>query len=319
MKLTLDSTLEKNSTEVFHAGERALQQRAGTRERMAAIGKQVIRNYMPEQHRDFFQQLPFLIFSGCDASGQPWASIVTGAAGFITSVDSTHLNVSAQLSTRDPLQDAFSPGAMIGLLGIEPHTRRRNRMNGIIETNNSNGFSIIVNQSFGNCPKYIQARKPFFVKENSQREVIINSDKLDAAATKIISNADTFFIASVHASKNEGDPESARGVDVSHRGGKSGFVRVIDNTLYVPDYAGNSFFNTLGNLLLERRAGLLFIDFDNGDLLYVSATAEIIWDKAVIDEFEGAQRVMKLTVTQQIRMSGALPLRWSAPEFSPFL
>jgi hypothetical protein len=69
----------------------------------------------------------------------------------------------------------------------------------------------------------------------------------------------------------------ASGVDVSHRGGKPGFVRLDDDcTLIVPDFSGNCQFNTFGNLELNPRAGMLFVDFDRGNLLYLTGTAEVI-------------------------------------------
>ena len=69
-----------------------------------------------------------------------------------------------------------------------------------------------------------------------------------------------------------------RTVDVSHRGGKPGFVRVGDDgTLTIPDFVGNFLFNTLGNLLLNPRAGLVIADFGTGDMLFLSGVTEIVW------------------------------------------
>ncbi len=110
------------------------------------------------------------------------------------------------------------------------------------------------------------------------------------------------------------------GVDVSHRGGKPGFVRVDDaRTLSAPDFIGNFFFNTLGNLTLNPRAGLLFIDFENGDLLYLAVTAEILWDGDALSGFTGAERLLRFSVQQAMRVSGAMPLRWGSAEPSPHL
>jgi len=89
--------------------------------------------------------------------------------------------------------------------------------------------------------------------------------------------------------------------------------------LLAPDYAGNFFFNTLGNLTLEPRAGLLFIDFKNGDLIYLAVIVKIIWEGPALQEFAGAQRLLHMTVTQQIKLSSALPLRWGSAQLSPYL
>jgi predicted pyridoxine 5'-phosphate oxidase superfamily flavin-nucleotide-binding protein len=131
--------------------------------------------------------------------------------------------------------------------------------------------------------------------------------------------ADTFFIASAHPLARS-NPGAERGVDVSHRGGRPGFVRVdADDVLTVPDFTGNSFFNTLGNLLLEPRAGLLFIEHDSGDTLQVAARAEIVTDGSELASFAGALRLLRLHVTGAMRAQHALGLRWTGAELSPFL
>jgi predicted pyridoxine 5'-phosphate oxidase superfamily flavin-nucleotide-binding protein len=148
----------------FHEGERAVQARVGAavRERMEQIGPRVIRDFMPDQHREFFEQLPFVVAGTVDDAGQPWASVLAQPPGFIHSPDAHRLLLRAQPLQGDPLQGTLADGASIGLLGIEPHTRRRNRMNGIVRGLNASGFAVEVSQSFGNCPKYIQAREPVY-------------------------------------------------------------------------------------------------------------------------------------------------------------
>jgi len=307
----------------FHEGERAAQSRVGAavRERMAEIGPRVIRDFMPDQHREFFEQLPFIIAGTVDAAGQPWASVLAQPPGFIHSPDARHLTLRARPLEGDPLQQTLADGAAIGLLGIEPHTRRRNRMNGIVRGVGAEGFAVELSQSFGNCPKYIQAREPVYVEQalSAAGPVVHESAQLDDAARRIISQADTLFIATAYAG-DRAQAGRAGGVDVSHRGGKPGFVRVeADGTLTVPDFVGNYFFNTLGNLVVNPRAGLLFVDFDNGDLLYVAVTADIIWDGPEVDSFAGAQRLMRFKVESMRLVESSLPLRWGESELSPVL
>ncbi|MCZ8257782.1 MAG: pyridoxamine 5'-phosphate oxidase family protein [Polaromonas sp.] len=306
----------------FHEGERAVQARvsAAVRERMAQIGPRVIRDFMPDQHREFFEQLPFIVAGTVDETGQPWASILAQPPGFIHSPDAHHLVLRAQALAGDPLQGTLVDGAPMGLLGLEPHTRRRNRMNGIVRGLHASGFAVEVSQSFGNCPKYIQAREPVYAEQPLSAEPVMHeSPQLNDAARRMIELADTLFIATAY----EGDDEQAGragGVDVSHRGGKPGFVRVdADGTLTVPDFFGNFFFNTLGNIAVNPRAGLLFADFDNGDLLYLAVTAEIIWDGPEVESFTGAQRLLRFKVQSMRLVENSLPLRWSEAELSPVL
>jgi predicted pyridoxine 5'-phosphate oxidase superfamily flavin-nucleotide-binding protein len=304
----------------FHEGEQAVQARVGVADRMFAVGKHALRGFMPDQHREFFAQLPFVII-GAAGEQQPWASILTNAPGFIESPDPRRLCINARFGAADPLAGALSAGQPVGLLGIEPHTRRRNRVNGILTEVQPERMCIEVSQSFGNCPKYIQARKASFIagRERATAPRSIRTNQLDAVSRRIVAGADTFYIASMHPdSARAADP--ARGVDVSHRGGKPGFVRVDDDGhLSVPDFAGNFFFNTLGNLLLNPHAGLLFIDFDNGDVVHLAADAQIVWDGQEVEAFAGAQRLLRFSITAHLRIEGALPLRWSAAQISPFL
>ena len=300
----------------FHAGELAVQQRAGVTAAAGAAGRRGIRRFMPEQHRAFFAQLPFFVLGGVDAHGQPWATLRVGMPGFVTAPDARTLHIDGDALPGDPLAGAWQPGAPLGGLGIEFDTRRRNRVNGVVRAVDGGALTISVEQSFGNCAKYIQGRKATFVaREGDASGAADVSDRLSDADRALLAQADTFFVASANTSADAG---AARGADVSHRGGMPGFVRVDDAcTLTTPDFSGNRFFNTLGNLQHDPRAGLLFIDFDSGDVLYVAARAEIVWDGPLVASFDGAQRVVRFHVREVRRTRGALPFRWSAPERAP--
>lgn len=309
---------------VFHEGECLMQARAGVRDRMAALGGQVIRPFMPEQHQVFFSRLPFVIVGSVEATGQPWASILARPPGFVSSPDAYHLLIQATPHVADPLHNTLGVDARIALLGIEQHTRRRNRMNGIVERIDDDGLLVGVQQSFGNCPKYIQARQAEYVSREGMGSVH-HDTTLNETARRIITRADTLFIATAHPNVRLGDTRShevnSHGVDVSHRGGKPGFVRVdSDNTLILPDFAGNRFFNTLGNIMLNPRAGLLFIEFETGDVLYLAADAEIVFDGPDLDAFAGAERLLRLKVRQVRHVVASVPLRWKGKaQISPFL
>lgn len=302
----------------FHIGELAIQARLGTQARMDKQGRQIIRAYLPAQHQQFYPQLPYVIVGTVDAAGRLWASILVGEPGFLSSSNDRTLQVAAKPLVGDPLATILTEGINIGLLGIELHTRRRNRLNGMVTAVHADGFEVQVQQSFGNCPQYIQARM-FELREPdpAASKPIHAIASLGAPERTMIAAADTFFIATAYLDPSAG---ANAGVDVSHRGGKPGFVRVDnDTTLTIPDFSGNHHFNTFGNLELNPHAGLLFIDFDQGNLLYLTGTAEVIWDGAEISTYAGAERLLRFRLDRGYRIEGSLPLCWSAPEFSPFL
>jgi predicted pyridoxine 5'-phosphate oxidase superfamily flavin-nucleotide-binding protein len=143
------------ATPPFHAGEQTIQRLAGVRDRIELKGRAVIRDYLPEQHRAFFAALPFMVVGLADQNGHPWATTLSGPPGFMKSADENLLTIKAWLDRGDPLHSCIRDGAPVGGLGIEFSTRRRNRINGRIENCiTGEGFSIRVQQSFGNCPKY---------------------------------------------------------------------------------------------------------------------------------------------------------------------
>ena len=301
----------------FHAAELAAQQRAGVRTQAESVGRRGIRRAMPDQHRQFFAELPFMLFGAVDAQGQPWATVRAGTPGFVSSPDARTLRIEGGVLPGDPLAGHWQKGAMIGGLGLNPPTRRRNRINGVVTSVEGDVVTLEVSQSFGNCAKYIQGRAPSRVQQGAAESSasLTIATQLSEADRALLAGADTFFIASANLSEEAG---LARGADVSHRGGVPCFVRVDDAlTLTTPDYSGNRLFNTLGNLIHDPRAGLLFIDFASGDLVHIAARAEIVWEGAELAAFEGAQRLVRFHVQEVRRSRGALPFRWSAVEFAP--
>ena len=294
----------------WHAGEKTLQEKAGVSERMEAFGQKVIRDYMPDQHRIFYHQLPFMVAASVDALGRPWATLLEGPEGFVSSPDPRQLTIDTQLPADDPATPGLAAGQAVGLLGIELHTRRRNRLNGQIHQAGDGQLQVTVEQSFGNCPQYIQLRDYTRVAEPAQGRV--DATTLDASAVSMIQAADTFFVAS-YVEHVDGQ----RSVDVSHRGGRPGFIKVEGNRLTIPDYAGNLHFNTLGNLLVNPQAGLLFIDFSNGNVLQLCGRAEVLLDSPAIQAFEGAERLWTLQVEQVVWRPAAVALRWAFKEYAP--
>ena len=95
-----------------------------------------------------------------------------------------------------------------------------------------------------------------------------------------------FFLATADAA---GRP------DCSYKGGAAGFVRVSgDSELAFPSYDGNGMFRSLGNILANAAVGLLFIDFERPNRLRVNGRARIAKNDPLLDDFEGAQLIVRV-------------------------
>jgi predicted pyridoxine 5'-phosphate oxidase superfamily flavin-nucleotide-binding protein len=283
----------------YHAGELLAQELSGGGARGGAI-----RDQMPEQHRRFFEALPFVVVATTE-DGWPVATLWTGAPGFVRAPDPQTLQIAVTRDPADPASPAFIVGAPLGLLGIELATRRRNRANGVITAADADSLTVAIRQSFGNCPQYIQPRE--LRRGISGAAPAEHLDRLDRDAIAAIAHADTFFVAT-----SARTDEATGGVDVSHRGGRPGFIQVDGDVLTIPDYAGNRYFNTLGNLVSQPRAALVFVDFASGDVLHLQGTTDIQWDGPEVAALDGAERLWRLHVERLWRRRGALALRGTA-------
>jgi ferredoxin-NADP reductase/predicted pyridoxine 5'-phosphate oxidase superfamily flavin-nucleotide-binding protein len=259
----------------FHAGEVALQTAVGVAERMEAFGRRVIRDHMPDQHRDFYRQLPFIVLGAVDAAGDAWVTLLSGQPGFMTSPDPKHLAFTTHPDPQDPATAALVDGAAVGLLGIELHTRRRNRMNGTVRGLSDKGFAVAVEHAFGNCPQYIQQRDFAFVRE-----------------------PDDFADAPPAQSLDMDDPRARNMISA-------------DGSLTIPDFAGNFHFNTFGNFMLNPKAGLVFPDLATGDMLHLTGDAEVVLESDEIAAFQGAERLWVFRPRKVVLRAGASPLRFA--------
>jgi predicted pyridoxine 5'-phosphate oxidase superfamily flavin-nucleotide-binding protein len=169
--------LETVTKSPFHEGEKFMPSKVGKRDAMESFGRRVIRSFMPEQHREFYQQLPFIVVGSIDDSGDTWASIVSGRAGFLNSPSATTLTLPSQTTVDDPLNQSLGRlGAPLGLLGMTLDSRRRNRVNVRVTDSTTDLTELTVDQAFGNCPQYIQTRDLKY-KTKLNRPPIINQIK----------------------------------------------------------------------------------------------------------------------------------------------
>lgn len=312
------TSLSDSSSSPFHRGEIDVQQRVGVPARMSDRAKVSIRTWMPDQHREFFAGLEYILVGSSDGAGWPVPSLLFGPRGFVSSPDPGRLRIDALPRTFDPLGGNLSIGASVGILGIDLTNRRRNRMNGTVVAIDEKGFELAVVQSFGNCAQYIHTRDIHPARDvppdHAGPGEMEAFEVLDEATRELIRRSATFFVASCAP----GADGSSFDCDVSHRGGKPGFVDVAGNQITVPDFAGNSFFNTLGNFVLNPRAGLLFVDFATGDAVVLEGTIELLWDDQSVQGFEGAERAWRLHITAGRRVrAAATPLVGEVIDYSP--
>jgi uncharacterized protein len=255
----------------FHAGELAMQQRAGVRPEAERLVRMLEPAALSGGIAGFLAQRTFLVITGRDQHGLLWTSPLLGPPGFLEVRSETTLAVHAAIPAGDPLHE-LAAGQKLGLTTVEFATRRRVRINGILTATAGDRLTIEVEQAYGNCPQYIQQRLLEPARSGRDLAGVRHATALAEADAQLIRGADTFFLGTVH-------PE--RGADASHRGGAAGFVR-LDGTsrLWWPDYQGNNLFNSLGNLAVDPEAALLFFNFPGGQALQLSGTAGVEWDHA---------------------------------------
>lgn len=291
----------------FHPGELAAQRDAGLTE-LAERVRPIISDTIPRGANPFLARQRMLFLGARDHRERLWATTVLGPEGFLSAIDLHTVRVGASVVSTDPLADALRRGTDVGTLAIDLLNRRRLRINGRWRPVGRGGL-IEVRQAFGNCPKYIQARVPHDGVPADVPPMATQGSELDLRGSLLISTADTFFIATAADS----------GADVSHRGGKPGFVSVVSATeIRWPDYTGNAMQMTAGNLKVNPRAGLLFPDWDNGTTLQLTGTAEVRRSEAGAAHRPATGWETVFRITDTVWTAQAFPSRWSEPEYSRF-
>ncbi|MFD3720469.1 pyridoxamine 5'-phosphate oxidase family protein [Streptomyces sp. NPDC058674] len=296
---------------VYHWGSLAVQERVGVRDAAEHVGRS-IGTGIRDVAAAFLGLQPHLVVGAADGAGRVWASLLTGAPGFVRATGPDRIAVAGGLPQGDPLAEALATaGTRVGTIALDPRTRRRMRLNGTVEVT-GRGFAVHAERVFSNCPKYLQKRQPLD-RAAEGAGVVWRGDVLTPDQERAVRAADTFFVATTAEADGADGADGAGGVDASHRGGLPGFVEVSSpGELTWPDYAGNAMFLTLGNLAADPRAGLLFPDWESGALLQLSGRAET--------EFgAGGERRVRFRVESVVESLHPGRLRWSVPEYSPHL
>src|SRR5258706_10092754 len=218
----------------YHEGEIAMQQQAGAFD-PADLENNGLGTAFDSRAEKFLASQRWAVIAGLDFQTGIWALLLHGDAGFLNVADAHTLNVRARLLPGDPLDQCFRQEQEIGMLVLDPSTRRRMRINGTAQWEDDQTLRVATREVYNNCPKYIQRRQPVADDHTPATSPTVLS-MISKAHQDWIEHADTFFIASVHAEA---------GLDCSHRGGYPGFIRMTaERHLLFSDYSGNNMFQT---------------------------------------------------------------------------
>ena len=317
----------------FHQGELDVQAMANESAIALRNGQVISSNILPGA-MPFIAQQNMLVVSSVDQKGLPWSSVLFGTPGFIKATNSGALLLDTSkmlINEHDPLWRNILHNAQVGILAIELSTRRRFRVNGRIQNISKEGqcadceaasltnqlFEITVQQAYPNCPKFIQ-RRNLKIEEHSYLEVLpkpLMGNELTPELIDVISQSDSFFVSSASLTKEKNE----HNVDASHRGGFPGFIKVLSNSrLLIPDYQGNSMFNTLGNIHVYPKAGIIIVDFDNSRVLQLSGNANILWDQQDdTNHSSGTKRFWELSVEKWQETKIPKGVNWNFQDYSP--
>lgn len=298
----------------YHQGELVVQKRSNE-SNTAQMNGTVIDSDIPVGALRFIAQQPMAVLGSIDPYGRVWASVLFGQPGFVHALNNRSLEIDTsqqRLNLNDPLWSNLERSPNIGILIIELESRRRLRINGVAKKVSGNRYNVNVERAYPNCPKYIQRRqlKTDRLESSANSTPCTQGVKLNETQKALITHADTFFVAS-------SNPD--QGVDASHRGGKPGFVQLLnDDQLRIPDFVGNSMFNTLGNIVSYPYAGLVFIDFEGNRILQLTGRAEVLWD--VDDphgEAGGTHRFWQFDIIEWHEHTLPYNLNWEFIDYSP--
>ncbi|KAJ3523199.1 hypothetical protein NMY22_g11545 [Coprinellus aureogranulatus] len=315
----------------WHPGEIRMQRKLGYDQ---APGLDQMWRYiyseMTDQQRIFHtSNLHFLPVVTLDKKGRPWSSVLTGSDGQIGWIKSVKPTKSSRLEMKprvtvgdpfwdnvDPFREEGSDGVLFAGIGVEVSTRRRNKLAGKIlnlqrdEESRDVTLTAHVYENTGNCPKYIVVRSvephitthPVVVHENLD---LGPTDRLPADVVSFIHAADTIWFGSAFISSSSEFPSHRR-----HQPPR------WSSRL---DFSGNRFMSSLGNIEVTPVASVTIVDWDNGDILYLTGDAVNLVG-------EDAERVMPLQkALTELRVTGyrfvkdAVTVRQKVePEISPY-
>lgn len=304
-----------NNSMPFHLGEVAVQQKAQVHESAKRNGRMIKNTIMPGAIT-FVGQQQMVAVASMDEGQNLWCSLLFAEQGFVQvpdislmSIDTNRLlSVDNQLLWRN-----VDKHSAVGLVALELASRRRLRVNGKMLPTTNGCYELIVEQAYPNCPKYITRRDLHCEKVADSKVLPVQKGQMLTDEQKqLITQADSFFVATAQGTSSNDK------LDASYRGGQPGFIVLDGDNLLIPDYQGNNMFNTLGNIECFGNAGLVFIDFDNNQLLQLSGSAQILWDMDdSSDKTGGTKRFWRFSTERWLQVPLPDGITWQFGELSP--
>ncbi|CAG5142126.1 uncharacterized protein ALTATR162_LOCUS1080 [Alternaria atra] len=285
-----------------------------------------------------FQRAPLLAFGTLDAQSRPWTTLWGGTPGFSEPLGGGFIGTRTLVDDKnDPVVQALvgdgekgemtqakDGGKLVAGLAIDLMTRKRVKVAGRMIAGTSTNVNVEVEgeedrtqqqiqlvtkieQSLGNCPKYLNQYEIYPALVTAK--LVSQSSALSEEGKTLIAKADMFFLSTT----TEDD------MDVNHRGGPAGFVRMIDsNSLVYPEYSGNRLYQSLGNLQLNPRVGITFPGYDTGDVLYLTGTTDILAGADAAALLPGSNLAVKITISECRFVTNGLPFRGVKKTPSPY-
>ncbi len=274
----------------FHDGERAVQDRYGTRAALVDKESRIFKGQLlTGSVSRFVGSLPLVVAATRDPDGWPFPTVESGPL-HISSPEAVTLPT---VRDHGRLAQHLGLHSGVGLLAIDLARRFRFRINGQAELEKGE-LRVQIEHAFGNCQQYLHQIEPGPPTTPAAPEIGEWRATLETSDVEKLAQASHVFIATQDA---EGD------LDAQYKGGLPGWLTVDSGgDIVFPDYPGNGYFMSLGNLQQDPRLGVLV---PGGALVFGHAAID---DRAdVVERFPGAERAVRLTPTRIASARALIP------------
>lgn len=284
------------------------------------------------------QRGSLLALGTLDSDARPWTTLWGGSPGFSEPLGGNFIGTRTLVDGKyDPVVQALvgdasdgemiqpeDGGKMLSGLAIDLMTRKRVKIAGEMIAGTVKEVQVEVkgepdtkqdqiqlvtkiDQSLGNCPKYLNQYELHSALVNST--LTSKGSSLSDEGRALISNSDMFFLTT----------SSPVDADTNHRGGPPGFVRIISPTQIIyPEYSGNRLYQSLGNLKMNPKIGITFPDYETGDVLYITGTTDVLVGMDAANLLPGSNLAVKIKIDEARLVKGGLPFRGVRKIPSPY-